>query len=57
MDPTEKAMRLETLNIALDDVNKIVDTMEKKCYPKKEIQEYYKKRWDLWNEIHRTKQA
>jgi hypothetical protein len=57
MDPTEKKMRLETLDIALDDVNKIIDTMEEKCYSKEQIQEYYKKRWDLWNEIHRTKKA
>lgn len=57
MDPIEKKMRLETLDIALEDVNKIIDTMEEKCYSKEQIQEYYKKRWDLWNEIHRTKKA
>lgn len=55
MDPIEKKMRLETLDIALADVEKIIDTMEKKCYPKEQINEYYKKRWDLWNEKHRTK--
>ena len=54
MDPIEKQMRLETLDIALADVEKIIDTMEKKCYPKEQINEYYKKRWDLWNEKHRT---
>jgi hypothetical protein len=57
MDPIEKKMRLETLDIALADVEKIIDTMEKKCYPKEQINEYYKKRWDLWNEKHRTKNA
>lgn len=57
MDSNEKTMRLETLGIALADIEKIIDTMENKCYPKEQINEYYKKRWELWNEIHRTKKA
>ena len=41
--------------MALEEVNKIIDTMEEKCYPKEQINEYYKKRWDLWNEQYKVK--
>jgi len=57
MDITEKKLRLEAIEIALEDINKIIDTMEKKSYPKEEINDYYKKRWELWNEQYRTKNA
>ena len=57
MDPEEKKLRLETIEMALEDINKIIDTMEEKCYPKDELNEYYKKRWELWNEQFRTKKA
>ena len=57
MDITEKKLRLEAIEIALEDINKIIDTMEEKCYPKEEINDYYKKRWELWNEQYRTKNA
>jgi hypothetical protein len=55
MDITEKKIRLENLEMALEEVNKIIDTMEEKCYPKEQINEYYKKRWDLWNEQYKVK--
>jgi hypothetical protein len=57
MDQTEKDIRLETLDIALEDINKIIDTMEEKCYPKEQMQDYYAKRWELYNEIYKTKKA
>jgi hypothetical protein len=57
MDPHEKKMRLETIEIALEDINKIIDTMEEKCYPKEQLQDYYNKRWELWNEQHKTRNA
>ena len=57
MDTTEKQLRLEAIEIALEDINKIIDTMEEKSYPKEQINEYYKKRWELWNEQYRTKKA
>ena len=44
MDITEKKIRLENLEMALEEVNKIIDTMEEKCYPKEQINEYYYKR-------------
>ena len=55
MDITEKKARLENLEMALEEVNKIIDTMEEKCYPKEQINEYYKKRWELWNEQYKVK--
>ena len=57
MDPEEKRLRLQTIELALEDINKIIDTMEKKSYPKDQLNEYYKKRWELWNEEFRTKKA
>ena len=57
MDPNEKRLRLEAIEMALEDIEKIIDTMEEKQYPKEELNEYYKKRWELWNEQFRTKNA
>lgn len=57
MDEHEKKMRLETIDIALEDINRIISTMEEKNYPKEDIQSYYTKRWDLWNEAHKTRNA
>ena len=57
MSPEEKQLRLETLDMAIEDINKIIATMEDKRYPLEQINEYYKKRWDLWNEKSQTKKA
>jgi len=57
MSPEEKQLRLETLDMAIEDINKIIATMEDKQYPLEQINEYYKKRWDLWNEKSQTKKA
>ena len=54
MDITEKKLLLQSIDMALEDINKIIDTMEEKQYPKEEINEYYKKRWDLWNEKYKV---
>jgi exonuclease VII small subunit len=57
MDPEEKRLRLEAIEMALEDINKIIETMEDKKYPVEQVNEYYKKRWELWNEQYRTKKA
>ena len=57
MDPEEKRIRLEAIDMALEDINKIIETMENKKYPVEQVNEYYKKRWELWNEQYRTKKA
>lgn len=57
MDPKEKAARLELIEIGLEDLNKIIDTMEDKGYAKEEINEYYKKRWELWSEQYKVKNS
>jgi len=57
MTPEEKRLRLETLEMAIEDINNIIATMEDKKYPLDQINEYYKKRWDLWNEQAQTKKA
>jgi|TARA_B110000503_G_scaffold134784_1_gene214286 hypothetical protein len=53
----EKEMRLEALDIALEDLNKIIDSMQKNSYSKEQLNEYIKKRWDVWNEIHQVKKT
>lgn len=55
MDITEKKIKLDALEIALEDLNKIIDTMEEKGYAKEDLNEYYKKRWNVWNEIYQVK--
>ena len=57
MDPNEKKIRLETIEMALEDIETIIANMEEKNYPKKEINKYYKKRWDLWNEAYKTRKS
>jgi DNA-binding transcriptional regulator YhcF (GntR family) len=57
MDDEEKRLRLEAIEMALEDIENIISTMEEKNYPKSEINEYYKKRWDLWNEQYKTRKA
>lgn len=57
MDEEEKRLRLETIEIALEDIETIIANMEEKNYPKNEINEYYKKRWDLWQEQFKTRKA
>ena len=57
MDITEKELRLTALELALEDLDRIIANMKDKKYPEKEINEYVKKRWDTWNEIYRVKKS
>jgi DNA-binding transcriptional regulator YhcF (GntR family) len=57
MDFTEKQLRLEALEIALEDLDKIIDNMKKNNYSQKEVNEYVKKRWNVWNEIYQVKKS
>ena len=41
--------------MALDDLDKIIDNMKKNNYNEKELNEYVKKRWNVWNEIYQAK--
>ena len=57
MDITEKTLRLQALELSLEDLDKIIENMQNKKYPNEQINEYIKKRWDTWNEIYKVKQA
>ena len=57
MDSTEKKLRLEALDMALEDLDKIIDNMKNNNYSNEQINEYIKKRWNVWNEIHQVKKA
>lgn len=57
MDYEEKRLRLEALNMALEDLNKIIDSMTKNGYSKEQINEYHSKRWNLYSQITQLKKA
>lgn len=57
MDTTEKRLRLEALDIALEDLDKIIDTMNKNGYTKEQVSEYNIKRWQVYNEIYKVKNS
>lgn len=52
---SEKELRLEALDMALEEIEKIIDNMHKNNYSTEQINEYNKKRWDIWNEMYKTK--
>ena len=47
---------IEHLQMTLEELDKIIDNMKKNNYNKDEINEYVKKRWNVWNEIYQVKQ-
>tara|TARA_B110000503_G_scaffold129266_1_gene201306 strand:+ start:254 stop:421 length:168 start_codon:yes stop_codon:yes gene_type:complete len=53
----EKTLRLEALDMALEDLDKIIDNMKLNNYSNEEVNEYVKKRWNIWNEIHQVRKA
>lgn len=57
MDAIEKQLRLEALDIALEDLDKIIDNMQKNGYSKEQINEYNMKRWQVYNEIYQVKKS
>lgn len=52
---SEKELRLEALEMALEEIEKIIDSMNKNNYSNEQINEYNKKRWDIWNEMYKVK--
>jgi hypothetical protein len=57
MDQVEKSLKLEALEIALEDLDRIIVNMKNNDYPSEKINEYVKKRWEVWNEIYKVKKA
>ena len=57
MDTNEKKIQLEALKIALEDIDRIIENMQKIQYDQKELNEYVKKRWQIWNEIYVVKKS
>ena len=57
MDTHEKTIRLEALEMTLEDLNKIIDSMTKNSYSKEQFNEYVKMRWQTWNEIDQVRKA
>ena len=55
MDITEKELRLQALEMALEDLDKIIKNLKDNNYPAEQINEYVKKRWNTWQEIYEVK--
>jgi DNA-binding transcriptional regulator YhcF (GntR family) len=57
MEEHEKQLLLDSLDMALKDLDKIIDSMKKNNYSETEINEYVKKRWNVWNEMYQVKKS
>lgn len=57
MDIDEKTLKLEALEIALQDLDRIIENMKTNNYPDEQINEYVKKRWHVWNEIYQVRKS
>lgn len=55
MDLHEKSLRMQALDIAVKELDLIITNMKKNNYPHEQINEYVKKRWDVWNELYKVK--
>lgn len=51
----EKLLKLESLELALQELDRIITSMKANNYPYEEVNEYVKKRWNTWNEISKVK--
>jgi DNA-binding transcriptional regulator YhcF (GntR family) len=57
MDTEEKSSKLVALEIAVEELDKIIDSMKKNNYSKEQVNEFVKKRWNVWNEIYQVKKS
>ena len=57
MDITEKTLKLQALELTLEDLDNIIKNMKENNYPDEQLQEYLKKRFNTWNEIYKVKNA
>jgi hypothetical protein len=57
MDIREKVLKLEALDLALQDLDCIIKNMKDNNYPHEQINDYVKKRWEVWNEIYKVKSS
>ena len=55
MDEEGKKLHMTNLEMALEDLDKIIDNMKKNDYSKEQINEYTKKRWNVWNEMYQAR--
>jgi len=55
MDEEAKNLHMLNLEMALEDLDKIIDNMKKNDYSKEQINEYTKKRWNVWNEMYQAR--
>ena len=51
----EKELQIETLTVALSEIDSIIENMRSKDYPNSEINEFVKKRWNILGELYKVK--
>lgn len=54
---SENKLKLEALELALIDLDRIIETLKSQSYPEDQINEYVKKRWSVWNEMYQVKKS
>lgn len=52
-----KKIQITNLEIALEDLDRIIANMKKNNYNSEQINEFVKKRWNVWNEIYQVKKS
>lgn len=55
MDFEEKNLKVQTLELALEDIERIIKSMKDNNYPVIEIHERERQRWSILNELHQVK--
>ena len=51
----EKTLKIESLELALTELDNIIKSMKENNYSHSDINEYVKKRWNVWNELYKVK--
>ena len=53
----EKTLKIESLELALTELDNIIKSMKENNYSHSDINEYVKKRWNVWNELYKVKKS
>lgn len=57
MDPEEKRLKLTAIDMALEEVKRVIKTMEENNYPEEQIAEFKRKNWDLLSHQYFTRKS
>jgi len=57
MEPHEKELRLTTLELSIEEIDRIIEGLQKTQAPLKQINEFQVKRWEIMKEINQVKKS